>query len=97
MTLEELTEAVRGKVGEDSGLDAVVRFTLDDGVILIDGRAAPNTVSNEDGEADCTLTMSSADFEEMMSGDLDPTMAFMSGRLQVDGDMGVAMRLANVI
>ena len=33
----------------------------------------------------------------MLDGDLDPTAAFMSGRLKVDGDMGLAMKLGSIL
>jgi putative sterol carrier protein len=33
----------------------------------------------------------------MIAGDLDGTTAFMSGKLQVDGDIAVAMRLSRVL
>jgi putative sterol carrier protein len=33
----------------------------------------------------------------MAQGDLDPTVAFMSGKLKVEGDMGVAMKLGSVL
>ena len=97
MSLESNTAAVRAKVGSDSGLDATVKFVIDDGVIYVDGRSSPNTVSNEDLEAECTITMSSEDFEALLAGELDPTMAFMTGKLKVDGNMSVAMNLKNVI
>lgn len=32
-----------------------------------------------------------------MAGDLDPTAAFMTGKLTVDGDMGMAMKLGSVL
>ena len=35
-------------------------------------------------------------FEEIFNGELEPTAAFMTGKLKIDGDMGTAMRLANV-
>jgi putative sterol carrier protein len=53
-------------------------------------------VSNEDAEADCTLSISIADFKSMASGELDPTTAFMMGKLKVDGDMTVAFKLQKV-
>ena len=40
-----------------------------------------------------TLTATADDFQAMLAGDLSPTMAFMSGKLSVDGDMGLAMKL----
>jgi len=98
MSLESATEAVREKVGTDSGLEASVKFDFgEDGVILVDGKSSPNTVTNEDGEADCTVEMTLADFEQMAAGEMDPTSAFMMGRLKVTGDMTVAMKLSTVI
>ena len=89
-TLEEITAKMQEAVGDDSGLGKTVKFDFgDEGKVLIDG----GSVTNEDKPADCTLKMSKADFEEMAQGRLDPTMAFMSGKLRVEGDMGVAMKL----
>ena len=54
----------------------------------------PPAVSAGDGEADVTISADADTFAEMLSGDLDPTGAYMSGRLRIDGDMGLAMKLA---
>ena len=98
MSLESSTELIRGNMGEDSGLGATVKFDLgDDGIIFLDGKAVPNSVSNDDADAECTITMSMEDFESMLAGDLDPTTAFMMGKLKVDGDMSIAMKLSSVM
>ena len=98
MSLDSATAAVREKVANASGFDASVKFDFeDDGRIVIDGKADPATVSNDDVETDCTVAMTLDDFEQMLSGDLDPTTAFMMGKLKVSGDMSVAMRLSSVI
>lgn len=98
MSLESLTEGVRKSVGEDSGLGATVKFDFgDDGKIFVDGASSPNTVSNEDADAQCTIKMTMENFEKMASGDLDPTAAFMSGKLSVSGDMSIAMKLGTVL
>lgn len=92
-TLEEITDKMREAVA-GGGLDQSVKFDLGgDGVIHVDGA----TVTNDDAPADCTLTLSKADFEAMARKELDPTMAFMSGRLKIAGDMGVAMKLQPVL
>ncbi len=97
MSLESLTEQVRGRVGDDSGIGATVKFSFgDDGVIFVDGASSPNTVSNDDNEAECTIVMTIGDFEEMVSGELDATTAFMMGKLKVEGDMSIAMKLSSV-
>ena len=98
MNLEECTQAIRTKVGSDSGLDATLKFDCgDDGVILIDGKSTPNTVSNTNTDADCTVGITLDNLNAMLTGDLEPATGFMAGKLKVSGDMGVAMRLQRVI
>ncbi len=94
MSLQSLTEQIKTIVGTDSGLDASVKFVTDEGVIVIDAKQVPNVVSNEDAPADCTLEISTNDALDMLSGSLNPMMAYMNGKLKIDGDMGVAMKIA---
>jgi putative sterol carrier protein len=98
MSLETVTETIKGRVGDDAGLGATLKFDMGDvGVVFIDGKSTPNTVSNEDTAADCTIGLSLDDLEAMMAGDLAPTTAFMAGKLKVEGDMGVAMKLQSIM
>lgn len=64
-----------------------------EGAIMLDGEG----VRAEDGDADVTLTADAETFQAILSGDLNPTGAFMSGKLTVDGDMGMAMQLGSVL
>jgi len=89
-SLEEITTALRGAIGEHTALGRSLKFDFKGGgVIHIDGAV----VSNEDLPADCTILVSQADFEDLARGRLDPTAAMMRGRLKVRGDMSVAMKL----
>lgn len=98
MNLQDCTEAIRHKVGSDSGLNASVKFDCGtDGVIYVDGKSTPNTVSNDNAEADCTVAISLENLNAMLTGELDPANGFMMGKLRVSGDMSVAMRLQRVI
>lgn len=97
MSLDTITSRIREKVGTNSGLDATVKFDLGDGVVFVDGKSTPNSVSNEDKEADCTITISRENFEKLIAGDLDPTTAYMFGKIKISGSMGVAMKLSKVI
>lgn len=98
MSLADVTTKLQERIGDASGLDATVKFDFsDDGILYIDGTKQPYQVSNEDKDADCTITMSLDDFKEMAAGDLDPTTAFMMGKIKVSGDMTVAMKLSSVL
>ena len=86
-------KALNAKLG-GTGIDGSVKFVIEDeGSVRIDEDGA----SADDGEADCTLTASAETFQSLLDGDLDPTGAFMSGKLTVDGDMGLAMRLGSLL
>lgn len=50
-----------------------------------------------DEPADVTLSADAETFKSIISGDTNPTSAFMTGKLKVDGDMGMAMKLASVL
>lgn len=98
MTIDALTQSFRERVGEDSGLSATVKFDFGaDGVIFVDAASVPNRVSNEDREADCTIRMALDDFNDMIAGELNPTTAFMMGKLKVDGAMSLALKLGDLI
>jgi putative sterol carrier protein len=97
MDLQTATDTFRGKVGDESGLGATLKFDCGaDGVIVIDGAASPNTVDNNDRAADCTITLGIDTLGDMLSGELNPMNAFMTGKIQVAGDMGVALKLQKI-
>lgn len=98
MSLESITEAIKQKMSMAAGLEAKVKFDFDDdGVIFVDATQSPPEISHEDEEADCTLKCSIETFQGFMDGTQDPTMAFMMGKLKVDGSMGLAMKLNSII
>jgi putative sterol carrier protein len=93
MNIQAIADQLRPKV-ESSGFDGSVKFdTGPDGIILIDG----STISTADGPADCTISLALDDLEALISGDLNPTTAFMTGKLKVEGDMSVAMSLSQFV
>jgi len=97
MSLENFTETVRSKVGDDAKLNATIKFAFKEGgALYIDGKSTPNTVSNDEGPADCTVKVSLEDFGKLMERKLDPTTAFMMGKIKIEGDMGVAMKLGRL-
>ncbi|MCV2871316.1 SCP2 sterol-binding domain-containing protein [Defluviimonas sp. WL0050] len=72
------------------GIAGTAKFVIEgEGALIVDG----SDVRAGDDEADVTLTADRETFEGILSGDVNPTAAFMQGKLAVDGDMGLAMQL----
>ncbi len=92
---EMIDQAVRELNRKTGGsFDGSAKFVItNEGTIMLDGEGA--RAAAEDSEV--TLTADADTFREIFEGDLDPTAAFMTGRLKVDGDMGQAMKLASIL
>lgn len=79
---------------KSGGLDKSVKFDFGDlGSVFAHGTEAEVDSAKD---ADCTISVDKADFIALAEGNLDPMMAFMSGKLKVAGDMSVAMGLQNI-
>jgi putative sterol carrier protein len=97
MDLAELTDKLRQQAARNVKLGYKVKFVFDDGVIFWDGTESSPEISNEDkGEADTTISISADNLEKLMTGGLDPTMAYMTGKLKIEGKMGVALKLTSM-
>ncbi|MGC3936471.1 SCP2 sterol-binding domain-containing protein [Roseobacter sp. EG26] len=64
-----------------------------EGAVMMDASGA----RAGDDAADVTLSADAETFQSILEGDTNPTSAFMSGKLSVDGDMGLAMQLASAL
>ena len=67
----------------------------DEGVVMLDGTS--EEVTENDGDADTTVKVAWADWQDMSDGKLDGMTAFMQGKLRVEGDMSNAMQLQGVL
>lgn len=95
MSLDDITKQIAGAFeGKDSGLGKKFKIDFgDDGCIFIDATANPNTVTNDNNDADTAMVISMEDYAKLLSGELNGQMAFMSGKLKIEGDLGGAMAL----
>ena len=79
------------------GMNSVIQFNLSgDGggnynVVIKDGTATVNEGTH--ASPNMTMTMAAQDYVDMITGKLNGQMAFMSGKLKISGDMGLAMKM----
>jgi len=90
--IDAAVKALAAKVS--GGFDGVAKFVIPgEGAIMLDAAG----VRAGDEEAEVTLTAEADVFRSILDGDINPTMAFMTGKLKVDGSMGLAMKLGSVL
>lgn len=91
---EIVNAAVKALSQKIENFDAVAKFVIEgEGSIIID----QNGVRAGDDAADVTLTASRDTFEGLLDGSLNPTMAYMTGKLSIDGSLPVAMQLGSAL
>jgi putative sterol carrier protein len=102
MTPQEIFDQMAASLNADAakGMNSTIQFNLsgDNGgqwyVSIKDGKAE---VSKGAASApNMTLSMSASDYVDMTMGKLNGQMAFMSGKLKISGDMGLAMKLQSL-
>lgn len=94
--MSEMIDAAVKALSEklSAGFDGVAKFVIPgEGAIMLDHAG----VRAGDEEADVTLTAEADVFRAILDGEMNPTMAFMTGKLAVDGSMGMAMKLGSVL
>jgi len=94
MTLEEITGKIKKLADKHSGkFQGKANFKFDEGVVHLDDTVSPTVVINEEKEAPFSIKMTADDFDKILTGDLNVMMAFMTGKLKIEGDKGAAMKL----
>ena len=95
-TAKEFFESLETRVdpSRTAGMNAKYLFDIEGAgrwtVKVDDGKV---TVSEGDESADCTIISSQETFQRIVDGELNPTSAYMTGKLKIKGDMGAAMKL----
>ena len=95
---EALSGRLAAKPGLIAGMDCIYQFKVGDSsynVALKDGKATVG--AGEAPSPNCTVTMAEPDFLDLVSGKLNGQMAFLTGKLKVAGDMGLALKLGSFL
>jgi putative sterol carrier protein len=95
-TVQEFFDNLSGSVDEakTAGMTNSYLFDIEGAgqwVVAVDDGDVD--VSQGPGEADATITTSEESFLAISRGELNPTTAYMTGKLKIKGDMGAAMKL----
>lgn len=89
----ELTE----KVKTIAPIGKKLKFQLDDDVLLIDGTGSENILTEDNVDADCTVTMSKDIYVKLQQKKIKPMIATLTGKLKVKGDLGLARKLKELM
>ncbi|MGB3549014.1 MAG: SCP2 sterol-binding domain-containing protein [Saprospiraceae bacterium] len=96
-TYEEFVAQVKKSAANAPKMGKTIKIQVDEGPVFIDMTEDEAKVTEEDKEADATIITTIDSLEQLRSGKLNPMMAMMSGKVKVKGDMGLAMKLQELL
>jgi len=98
---QKIPERLKERADKIGSLKAVYQFEITGdggGTWVLDLNAPGGKVTKGPSpDAKCTVTMDAANFSDLIEGKLNPQMAFMTGKLKVKGDMGLALKLGTIL
>ena len=97
MDINDLVAGITEQAKNAAPIGDTIKFLLDDQPVFIDGTGESNVVTTDDKEASCVIITTSEVFEQLKSGDLNPMMAVMGGKVKIKGNMGLAMKLQSLL
>ncbi len=104
MTFDELLEKVRGiaaktDVSNTDFMAVQVNITGDNGgVFYVEVKDHKATVEPyEYNDRQCAITMNNENFNKLIDGNLNPVLAYTTGKLKVDGDIGKALEFSKLV
>jgi putative sterol carrier protein len=102
-TASEKLKLMGDKIAENksqaAAIGAVFKFALDGaggGTFIVNLKDNPGVVEGE-GPADCTISMAAQDFVDLTEGKANGQQLFFTGKLKVEGDMSLALRLQSLM
>jgi putative sterol carrier protein len=93
MKIEQIRLELAEKIKKIDPLGKKLKFRLDDDIILIDGSADENILTDSDEDADCTIIMSKDTYGKLQRNEIKPMIATLTGKIKIKGDLNLAKKL----
>ena len=97
----KVPDNLKNRADKIAGINAIYEFQISGpggGTWTLDLTVpGGNVYAGSSGKANCTVSMEDESFVKMVTGQLNPQNAFMTGKLKVTGNMGLALKLTNVL
>ena len=98
MTFDDILAKFQEKSAAVEGFGGTVALEIaDEGRLFIDASGDRLQIDTSTAQADTTLSLSMATLQALISGEINPAMAFMSGKIQVSGNIALAMKLQSLM
>jgi len=98
LTLDRVAERLRREAHRAEGLNKTVKLDFgEDGAVYLDARESPPAISHDEGEADAVLCLSLDTLRALAEGGLDPMRALLTRKIRIEGDKGLALKLAGML
>jgi hypothetical protein len=98
---QHLPAKLQAKPDVVAKINAVYQFNVtgpEGGAWTVDCTAPGGKVTQGvDPGARCTVNITDRDLLGIITGKVNPQMAFLSGKLRIQGDMGLAMKLQQIL
>ncbi|MFA7555693.1 MAG: SCP2 sterol-binding domain-containing protein [Spongiibacteraceae bacterium] len=93
---EEVAAEIEKKAEQMDAFGKKIKLILDDKEIIIDGNTTPPSIQADDNEVDITVIATTEVFSKILTKEMNPQMALMTGKIKIKGDMMAAVPLMKI-
>lgn len=97
---EKVPQLIQSRAAKLKSIDAIYEFQIsgaDGGLWYLDLKSDP--IGFGEGthpDTDCTVVMKDKHFVKLINGEMNPKLAFLTGKLKVTGNMALALKLSTL-